>query len=105
MKDLNVEEFSKKLQESNTLLLDVRTPEEYKEAHLKNSSLIDFYNPDFKSEIAKLDKSKTYLIYCRSGRRSAEAMEIMESLGFNLLFNMLGGILEWQEQGKPVERK
>ena len=86
------------------VLLDVRTPEEYSQGHLKNSINIDFYSTNFSAELGKLEKNRTYLVYCRSGRRSASAAGQMKSLGFTKVSNMLGGINQWLQEGRPVEK-
>ena len=78
---------------SKVVILDVRTPAEYKENHLQNAVQIDFKEPDFKEKIQQLDKSKTYKVYCRSGNRSGQAIQLMKSLGFRDVENM-GSISE-----------
>lgn len=83
----------------NFFILDVRTPEEMTKGCIKNSLNIDFYNSSFVDELSKLDKTKTYLVYCRSGRRSGESMKLMERLGFENVYNLDGGIGAWQENG------
>lgn len=74
-------------------VLDVRTPQEYSESHIKDSRNIDFLAPSFNNEISKLDKTKSYKIYCRSGNRSAKAIEIMKAQGFKN-FENLGSLHE-----------
>lgn len=81
------------------LLIDVRTPEEYKSGHIKNSLLIDFNTDDFKDKISKLDRSKKILLICRSGKRSSLAKSLMEDIGFTQVYNMIGGIIEWTQKG------
>jgi len=83
----------------NFAVLDVRTPEERTGGCIKNSLNIDFYEASFANELSKLDKAKTYLVYCRSGRRSGESMKMMEGLGFENVYNLDGGIGAWQENG------
>lgn len=83
----------------NFTVLDVRTPEERTEGCIKNSLNIDFYEESFSDELSKLDKTKTYLVYCRSGRRSGESVKLMEKLGFENVYNLDGGIGAWQESG------
>lgn len=90
-------------QDNNAILLDVRTPAEYREAHLKGARLIDINGGNFVQEIEKLDKSKTYYVYCRSGGRSSTACGIMSGKGFDKLVNMSGGITRWMAEGMPVE--
>lgn len=101
--DLSVAEFQAKTQESGVITLDVRTPGEFIEGHLINSLNIDFENPSFASEIEKLDKSATYAVYCRSGRRSANAIATMKDAGFGNLFNLDAGVQEWAAAGFPLE--
>lgn len=76
----------------NLVILDVRTPEEYDRGHLPNSHLINFYNPNFQGEIAKLDKTKQYLVYCRSGNRSSKAATMMSGMGFGQIMNLTSGV-------------
>lgn len=83
-------------------IIDVRTPEEFAEGHVENAINIDLRSENFQDEIEGLDKDKTYLIYCRSGRRSAEALNIMKELNFTRIYYMNGGILEWTEEGMPT---
>ncbi|TWP28085.1 thioredoxin [Apibacter muscae] len=99
---LNSEEFSKKFTEEGVVILDVRTPEEYNTGHLENAIDIDYRNPSFKEKIQKLDKNKTYMVYCRTGVRSAAAIDSLKSLGFKNLYDLQGGITEWKKQNRPV---
>ena len=82
-------------------IIDVRTPEEYREYHIKDSVNIN-YNDNFKYHISKLNKNKKYLIYCRTGHRSSEALKIMKSLGFKYVYEMEKGIKGWKEKGWNV---
>jgi rhodanese-related sulfurtransferase len=84
------------------VILDVRTPEEFAEEHIENAINIDFNSENFRDELDKLDKDKTYLIYCRSGNRSGKALEIMKELDFREVYNMSGGIIEWKTEGLPT---
>jgi rhodanese-related sulfurtransferase len=84
------------------VILDVRTPEEFSEEHIEGAVNIDFYSATFRDQLDKLDKDKTYLVYCRSGGRSGNTMEIMEDLGFQEAYNVLDGILGWKEAGLPT---
>ncbi len=83
------------------VLLDVRTPTEFQSGHLEGAENVD-YQSNFKVEIENLDKGKTYLLYCKSGIRSANAMQVMRHFGFNEVYNMLGGITYWADEGLPV---
>jgi len=84
------------------LIIDVRTPEEFKDGHIENAILIDFYAENFTDEIAKLDREKTFFIYCRSGNRSGQALDIIAELGFQEVYNLSAGIREWIAQGFPI---
>jgi rhodanese-related sulfurtransferase len=84
------------------VIIDVRTPEEFVQGHIEKASNLDYQSETFRDELNKLDKDKTYLIYCGSGGRSAGALAIMEELGFMEAYNMLGGISQWQAEGLPV---
>ena len=76
------------LKKSNTVLLDVRTPAEFAAGHLKGARNIDFRAAGFSFEIAKLDKDKTYLLYCASGNRSGQTTVLMEETGFKKVINI-----------------
>ena len=84
------------------VIIDVRTPQEFAEGHIEDAINIDFYSETFADELNKLDKNKTYLVYCRSGGRSSGALDIMEELGFREVYNMLGGIRQWTAEGLPI---
>lgn len=76
----------------NSVLLDVRTPNEYASSHIASAINIDFENQTFLSEIKKLDTSKTYFVYCRSGNRSGKAVTIMKNNGFKNIYELSGGL-------------
>lgn len=95
--NINAEVFQQKLaNDKEGVLVDVRTETEYSEGHIPNSLLIDIKAQDFSERIEKLDKTKTYYMYCRSGARSATACKIMAEKGFKKLFNLSSGILGWK---------
>ena len=78
--------------DENVVMIDVRTPGEYQSGHIPDAINIDFYGKTFKTELDKLDKDKTYFIYCRSGSRSSQTMKIMKTLKFKTVFELEGGI-------------
>ena len=81
-------------------LIDVRTPREHQAGAIAGTTHnIDVSNRSFKQEISKLDKNKTYLVYCRSGARSGRAVKIMESMGFKHLYNLKRGYMGWKKAG------
>jgi len=86
------------------VILDVRTAEEYSEGHIGGAVNLDFYNPDFRNRLDELDKEMTYLLHCRSGTRSGNSLDIMRELGFTSIYHMIGGIIEWDEEGLSTEK-
>jgi rhodanese-related sulfurtransferase len=81
--------------DKDKVLLDVRTPAEIEEMSIDGHIAINIQNPNFVEKINELDKSKTYFVYCRSGNRSGQACKYMTSQGFEKLYNLKGGMLEW----------
>ncbi|HWU40170.1 MAG TPA: rhodanese-like domain-containing protein [Candidatus Acidoferrum sp.] len=81
------------------VVLDVRTPQEFAEGHLPSGVNLNLMTPDFGRRLAAMDRSKTYLVYCRTGNRSAKAIQIMERLGFQSVNHMYEGIVGWQKKG------
>jgi rhodanese-related sulfurtransferase len=100
--DLSVSEFSSKVAEAGIITLDVRTPGEFNEGHIEGAQLIDFQSGNFENEIATLDKSKTYAVYCRSGSRSGQAVKVMSDAGFTSVYNLNGGVIDWAGAGLPL---
>lgn len=88
----------------NFVILDVRTPEEFLGEHIENAVNLDYYSDTFRNDLDKLDKNKTYLIYCRSGSRSEKALNIMKELDFREVYNMSGGIIKWKSEGLPTTK-
>ncbi len=102
-KNAPIAELTKIKTEKKAIVIDVRTPAEWQQGVIEGTSLfIDYNNPSFKQQLAKLDKSKTYVVYCRSGGRSAGASQVMVDNGFKNVINMQGGIMSWG--GKLVKK-
>lgn len=96
--------FEKMLKKKKNILLDVRTPEEMAEGHIEKAANLDFLDESFPEKIESLNKNKTYLLYCRSGKRTAKAGAMMKAAGFKNIYMLDGGITSWVEEGKPVEK-
>jgi len=94
--------FQAKTQEAGVVILDVRTKAEFDEGHIANAININVESNEFLSEISKLDKSKTYAVYCRSGRRSADALAKMTNEQFISLSHLDGGVIDWTNAGLPL---
>lgn len=86
----------------NFIILDVRTPEEFLDEYIENAVNLDYYSDNFRNDLDKLDKNRTYLIYCRSGRRSGNALNVMKELDFREAYNMLSGIIKWKSERLPT---
>jgi phage shock protein E len=78
------------------ILLDVRTANEHKIGNIKNSINIDFLQNTFESLLNKLDREKAYLVYCRSGMRSAKAASLLINMGFRKVYNLKNGYNSWK---------
>src|SRR5579872_3318568 len=101
---ISVDQFEKKLAETpGAQLVDVRTADEYADGHLKNSVNMNVNREDYKQMFATLDKSRPVFVYCKAGSRSARAASIMQDMGFKEIYNMDGGIMKWDNAGKPIE--
>lgn len=100
--NMNVKDFAAKTQEAGVVVVDVRTPGEFSQGHIQGAINIDVEASTFDSEIAKLDKTKTYAVYCHSGNRSGVATQAMAKAGFTHLFNLQNGIADWMAQGMPT---
>lgn len=87
------------------VILDVRTPREYNNGHLKDAKLVDFYQDDFKQQIAKLPQGQPYLVYCHSGGRSAKAAQMMREMGFEKVYDLKGGVAAWNQQKLPLVKQ
>lgn len=105
IKNASVEEFDTLRAEKNSVVLDVRTAKEFKAGHIPGALHIDVNSPDFAKQIAALDKDKTYLVHCASGRRSLKACGLMKDDSFKHLVNLEEGFNAWAKAGKPVEKK
>ena len=89
-------EFEQKLKENpDAILLDVRTVAEFQSERIPNAINMDIMKSDFLEKIGELDKTKTYLVYCRSGARSGQACGYMSGEGLTT-FNLAGGIINWR---------
>ena len=91
-------------QPQGLLILDVRTPDEFRLGHLPGARNMDFFGGRFDVDAAALPKDQPVLLYCRTGRRSAEAAETLEKAGVTTILHMSQGIEAWQKAGLPLEK-
>ncbi len=96
--DLTQKQWAQQLaKDDQAVILDVRTDEEVAEGIIPNAKHIDIYKGQgFLDEVSALDKDKNYYVYCRSGNRSGQACMLMNQLGFENAFNLMGGFMEWE---------
>lgn len=100
--NLSATEFAKKLnQTKDAQLVDVRTPEEFRNGHLKNAMNIDWNTDDFAEKVKALDKDKPVFLYCMSGPRSTAAAEKLQEMGFKNVYEMQGGMMKWRNANLP----
>lgn len=90
------------LKKENHLLIDVRTPAEFEESHLKNAIHIDYFDTSFYDKVKNFGKNKPIFIYCRSGRKSGEISKKLIKKGFTKVYDLEGGIISWKEQQNEV---
>lgn len=101
---MDVHQFSELIADSSVVILDVRTASEYAEGHIKGAVLIDQFKSDFLEQARqRLPKDRTIAVYCRSGRRSANACGKLEAEGYKPI-NLKGGIMAWMKEGKPITK-
>lgn len=103
-KNIGVAEFEALRGEAGVVVLDVRTQQEFADGHIPGAVNIDVNSPEFGDRVAKLDRSVTYLVQCRSGGRSARACKQMESMSFLKLNNLEGGFSAWQAAGNQAAK-
>jgi phage shock protein E len=90
--------------EAKVTVLDIRTPDEFVLGHVDGAVNINFTGGKFAGEIAKLDKTKRYLLHCQSGARSKKSLEAFEKAGFTSIIHLDGGFAAWQKAGLPVKK-
>ena len=87
---------------SNLVILDIRPHAEFREEHIQGAQNLDYDGHQFKKKVKQIDKDKNYIIYCRSGVRGEYFMGIMKDLGFQKVYNILGGFVGWKVSKLPL---
>lgn len=101
--DLTVDKAAELLASGEKVtVLDVRTPEEFADGHLKDAVNVNFNGGDFEAQLAKLDPSKPYLVHCAAGGRSGKSMALFKKLKFTKVYHLADGYNGWVDAGKPV---
>ncbi len=99
------DEMQTLLELEDVQLIDVRSSEEHNEGYIPESQNIDFNSPTFEEDISKLDKSKPVILYCRTGKRSAECSEKLKEAGFVKIYDLDGGFSKWKHDGLDIDTK
>ena len=102
IENVDAKTFKELVDAGNGIILDVRTPEEVSEGYINNASTINLYDEDFNAKINLIQKDKQIYVYCKSGGRSSEAAELLKKNGFSKVYNLKGGISEWENKGFPI---
>jgi phage shock protein E len=104
--NLSSDQFKEMIATDKTAtIIDLRTTNEIEKGFISGSIQIDYLGKNFDTQMAALDKNKTYYVYCQAGGRSADAAGYMEKQGFKKVYNLEKGFSEWKAKGFPVEKK
>ncbi len=101
---VDAKQAAKLVEEKKVEILDVRTPDEYKDGHIAGAKNIDFTEDDFAAKVQTLDKTKPYLVHCAAGGRSTKSLDTLKKAGFTQLYHLDGGFKGWQAAGLPSEK-
>jgi rhodanese-related sulfurtransferase len=104
IKNIDSPTFKKFMESGQGLVLDVRTPQEVTQGYIPEASVIDIYDRNFEDKIKVLPKDKEIYVYCTSGVRSMQAAKILQKNGFDKVYNLGGGIVDWQRKGFTIVR-
>ena len=102
VKNISPEEFKKRINTNDGIIIDVRTSKEFHSSHINDASNIDFYSEDFIQKLKVVRKDVPIYVYCRSGGRSSSAARKMEDMGFVKVYNLAGGIKAWNSENYAV---
>lgn len=104
--NVSSEQFREKIEaDKGAVIIDLRTKDEIAKGYIPGSIQIDFLGKNFDTEMAALDKNKTYYVYCQAGGRSADAAAYMEKQGFKKVYNLEKGFSDWKLKGLPIDKK
>ena len=106
IKNVDAATFKKMIDEKKYILIDLRTADEIKsKGKIKGAKELDFLDKNADANIEKLDKKKSYLIYCAGGGRSADCAELMKKQGFKEVVNLEKGFGDWKNKGFETATK
>jgi len=105
IRDIAIAEVAQLIsQDDSVVILDIRTPGEFSQGHIKGAMNIDYLAGDFATNLAALDRDKTYVIHCQSGNRSGRSLSQFRELGFQKVLHLDAGFAGWQKAGQPVQK-
>ncbi len=105
VKNVSAEDADKLLKErKDVVVIDLRNEAEFKTGHIAGAKNIDFLDSEFAKQVGALDKMKTYLVHCGSGRRSTKSLEVFQAQKFSSILHLNEGFKAWEAAGKPVEK-
>ena len=105
IRDIEIAEAAQLIsQDGSVVLLDIRTPGEFSQGHIKGAMNIDYLADDFATRLAALDRDDTYIMHCQSGGRSGKSLSQFRELGFKKVLHLDAGFAGWQKAGQPVEK-
>ena len=105
IRDIEIAEAAQLVsQDDSVVILDIRTPGEFSQGHIKGAMNIDYMAGDFATKLAALDRDKTYVMHCQSGNRSGRSLSQFRELGFQKVLHIDAGFAGWQKAGQPVEK-
>jgi phage shock protein E len=102
--DVEVEEAAELIANGDVVILDIRTPREYKAGHIPGALNVDYRGRDFEERLAQLDRDQTYVMHCAVGGRSVRALEMFKEHGFRNICHLRSGFEGWKAAGKEVQR-
>jgi phage shock protein E len=94
----------KKGAQSNLVIVDVRTPDEYAQGHIEGALSINYYDADWSKQMDQLSKDQPIVVYCAVGGRSGKAFAVLQKLGFKEVYDMKGGFDAWRQQNLPISK-
>lgn len=101
---VDAQQAQKLIAQKKVIVLDIRTPGEFKKGRIAGATNIDFLAPDFEQRIQGLDKTKSYLVHCASGGRSSHSLLLFKKHEFQSVYHLDGGIKAWEKAGLPLEK-
>jgi len=106
VKNVDAATFKKYIEENKSMLIDLRTNDEINsKGMIMGARQIDFLAKDAEAQILKLDRKKTYLIYCAGGGRSGDCADLMQKSGFKQVINLEKGFADWKNKGFDIDKK